>query len=114
MDRRRTRTDIERRWTRRRTVFGDEVRPADLCRDDWCVHCDGHLVGRIMLTRGGPQDGRWLGAVQTHPGHSSYADTLEAALAVIRQGTSFGEGGRPNWVDVWKERAARSRSSVER
>jgi hypothetical protein len=99
---------MERRWTRRRTVIIEPL------RDDWVVRCDGWTVGRVMLTQGGPQDGRWHCAVQTLPGRACYADTLEEALEVIRQGTSFGEDGRPNCVDVLKERTAHSRTFPDR
>lgn len=97
---------MEHRWTRRRTVLAGEV-----CRDDWVALCDGWTVGRVRLTQGGPQDGRWAWAVQTLPSQSGYVDTLEAALEAIRQGATFGEDGRPDMVDVLKERAAARRAS---
>ena len=79
---------MEHRWTRRRTVIAGQTHP-----DDWCVLCDGHVVGRVHRAPAGSQAGRWSWAVQTLPGAGGYAGTLEAALESVREGVRFGPDG---------------------
>ena len=92
---------MEHRWTRIRTRIGGRRH-----EDDWCVLCDGWVVGRVLRDHGGlARGGEWGWSVQSFPAESGHADRLGDALERIREGVTFGRDGRPETAEVlaWRQ-----------